>query len=57
MAYCFCLGKNSNSFCLVQGLELLREYEYVAVFDADFKPDPDFLVGMVHMAALLGLWW
>ena len=30
--------------CLVQGLERLAEYDYVAIFDADFKPDADFLV-------------
>lgn len=29
---------------LVQGLERLAEYDYVAIFDADFKPDADFLV-------------
>ena len=28
----------------VQGMELLVDYDYVAIFDADFKPDPDFLV-------------
>lgn len=28
----------------VQGLERLAEYDYVAIFDADFKPDADFLV-------------
>ena len=27
-----------------QGMELLRDYAYVAVFDADFKPEPDFLL-------------
>ena len=27
-----------------QGLEILKEYDYVAIFDADFKPDTDFLV-------------
>ena len=27
-----------------QGLELLAGHEYIAVFDADFKPKPDFLV-------------
>ena len=21
------------------------DYDYIAIFDADFKPDPDFLVG------------
>ena len=29
----------------MQGLERLAEYDYVAIFDADFKPDADFLVG------------
>ncbi len=29
----------------VQGLDRLAEYDYVAIFDADFKPDADFLVG------------
>lgn len=28
----------------VQGLDRLAEYDYVAIFDADFKPDADFLV-------------
>lgn len=23
-------------------------YDYVAIFDADFKPDPDFLVSHCH---------
>lgn len=32
---------------LKDGLELLREYEYIAVFDADFKPKPEFLHRMV----------
>ena len=32
------------SFLLIQGLERLAEYDYVAIFDADFKPDTDFLV-------------
>lgn len=40
----------SNMFltaCLApQGLERLAEYDYVAIFDADFKPDADFLVSM-----------
>ena len=28
----------------LQGLDRLAEYDYVAIFDADFKPDADFLV-------------
>ena len=31
--------------CAWQGMELLVDYDYIAIFDADFKPDPDFLVG------------
>ena len=27
-----------------QGMVELADYEYIAIFDADFKPDPDFLV-------------
>ena len=30
--------------CFLQGLDRLAEYDYVAIFDADFKPDADFLV-------------
>ncbi|DBA75218.1 TPA: hypothetical protein ACH3X1_010513 [Trebouxia sp. C0004] len=29
---------------LKEGLERLAEYDYVAIFDADFKPDADFLL-------------
>ena len=28
----------------VQGMDLLHDYDYIAIFDADFKPEPDFLV-------------
>ena len=28
----------------VQGLDILTDCDYVAIFDADFKPEPDFLV-------------
>lgn len=31
-------------FWVLQGLKLLDEYEYIAIFDADFKPNTDFLV-------------
>ena len=27
-----------------QGMNQLLDHEYIAIFDADFKPDPDFLV-------------
>ena len=30
--------------CALQGLDILTDYDYIAIFDADFKPDPDFLV-------------
>ncbi len=29
---------------LKQGMEMLPGYDYIAVFDADFRPEPDFLV-------------
>lgn len=29
---------------IMQGLDLLSDYDYIAIFDADFKPDSDFLV-------------
>lgn len=30
-----------------QGLDLLVDYDFVAIFDADFKPEPDFLVRLL----------
>jgi hypothetical protein len=33
-----------NEAYVWQGLEQLSDYDYVAIFDADFKPEPDFLV-------------
>ena len=36
----------------VQGLDRLAEYDYVAIFDADFKPDADFLVS--HSVSCFG---
>jgi len=32
---------------LKEGLELLSGYDYIAVFDADFKPKTDFLTKLV----------
>lgn len=32
----------------MQGLDLLADYDYIAIFDADFKPEPDFLVRLGH---------
>ena len=26
---------------------MLSDYDYIAIFDADFKPEPDFLVRIV----------
>lgn len=34
-----------------QGLDLLVDYDFVAIFDADFKPEPDFLVRLLHATA------
>ena len=36
--------------CL-QGLERLSQFDYVGIFDADFKPDPDFLVSFTVLSA------
>ena len=33
-----------------QGLDLLVDYDFVAIFDADFKPEPDFLVRLLLRA-------
>ena len=33
--------------CITQGIKLLGDCEYVAIFDADFKPEPDFLLRTV----------
>lgn len=43
----------------VQGLEQLSDYDYVAIFDADFKPEPDFLVchGCKRNGASLTVIW
>ncbi len=35
----------------MQGLDRLAEYDYVAIFDADFKPDADFLVSSLPILA------
>ena len=40
---CHALG--TMLLCAWQGMEWLVDYDYIAIFDADFKPDPDFLVG------------
>ena len=32
----------------MQGLDLLSDYDYIAIFDADFKPDSDFLVSALQ---------
>ena len=43
---------------IAQGLDLLSDYDYIAIFDADFKPDSDFLVSSscppVHSLRHLG---
>ena len=48
--------------CAWQGMEWLVDYDYIAIFDADFKPDPDFLVGgplscCARLHALCGQPW
>ncbi|BDA47669.1 probable glucomannan 4-beta-mannosyltransferase 9 [Coccomyxa sp. Obi] len=32
---------------LKDGLDMLADYDYIAIFDADFKPEPDFLMQTV----------
>lgn len=48
---CECLRRTNRqgykAGALKEGLELLKEYDYVAIFDADFKPDTDFLMATV----------
>eukprot|EP01025_Chloroclados_australasicus_P025040 TRINITY_DN2505_c0_g1_i1.p1 TRINITY_DN2505_c0_g1~~TRINITY_DN2505_c0_g1_i1.p1 ORF type:complete len:527 (-),score=49.87 TRINITY_DN2505_c0_g1_i1:2452-4032(-) len=39
--------KGYKAGALKDGLAQLKDYEYIAVFDADFRPDPDFLYRMV----------
>ena len=34
----------TDTSCCLQGLDLLSKYQHIAIFDADFKPEPDFLV-------------
>ena len=36
-------GRRDRHAC-TQGMDLLSDYDYIAIFDADFKPEPDFLV-------------
>lgn len=40
----------------LQGLQRLQDFEFVAIFDSDFKPDSDFLVsrGPTHTLILIG---
>ena len=49
------LNKEQKTETIVheQGLEVLKEYDYVAIFDADFKPDTDFLVSLRLLFQLL----
>ncbi len=42
----------TTSLLVVQGLDLLSDYDYIAIFDADFKPDSDFLVSSSWPLAL-----
>ncbi|CAG9466826.1 unnamed protein product [Pedinophyceae sp. YPF-701] len=39
--------KGYKAGALKEGLELLRHVEYIAVFDADFRPEPSFLAQLV----------
>lgn len=50
-----CPAASTNVISSVQGLERLAEYDYVAIFDADFKPDTDFLVSDIRLACTVNL--
>ena len=39
-------GNLTSKPSFLQGLDMLADYDYVAIFDADFKPDADFLVSI-----------
>jgi len=39
--------KGYKAGALKDGLVQLRDYEYIAVFDADFRPEPEFLYRMI----------
>lgn len=45
-----CPAASTDVISAAQGLERLAEYDYVAIFDADFKPDSDFLVSDIRFA-------
>lgn len=48
---CVCIRRTNRqgykAGALKEGLDLLRDYEFVAIFDADFKPEEDFMVRTV----------
>ena len=48
---CYALRRTNRSGykagALKEGLEELADYDYIAIFDADFKPEPDFLTATV----------
>ena len=44
------MPQKAIALCDMQGMELLTSFDHVAVFDADFKPDPDFLVSRLKIA-------
>ena len=35
---------HQSSTPLLQGVKFLSDCEFIAIFDADFKPEPDFLL-------------
>lgn len=45
---CVCIRRTNRqgykAGALKEGLDLLRDYDHVAIFDADFKPESDFMV-------------
>lgn len=47
---CVCIRRTNRqgykAGALKEGLDLLRDYDHVAIFDADFKPEDDFMVSL-----------
>ena len=48
--HCVWLLRYDSLMLCHQGLDLLVDYDFVAIFDADFKPEPDFLVRLLLRA-------
>ena len=45
-----CKCRPERAWQLCQGMELLDDCEFIAIFDADFKPELEFLVRCMMQA-------